>query len=71
MSELKPCPFCGGMPTKERIKPHKHFISSMPDYPGAYIVNCDYCEIRMFSHESWKEAEEKWNRRAGDEETNV
>ncbi|CAI2133227.1 restriction alleviation protein, Lar family [Serratia marcescens] len=60
---LKTCPFCGGKPSRERIEPHTHPISFMPDYPGAWIINCDACEFRMFSHESIADVERKWNQR--------
>lgn len=62
-NELKPCPFCGGQPTQERIEPHKHQFAFLPDYPGAWIINCETCEFRLFSHESIADVGSKWNRR--------
>ena len=63
--ELKPCPFCGGEPTEDRIEPHKHHIVGFPDYPGAWCIECVPCEFRRFSHESREEAVAAWNHRAG------
>lgn len=63
VDDIKPCPFCGSKPVYERIKPHKHHFGFMPDYPGSFIVNCNTCEIRMFSHESQEDVLRKWNNR--------
>lgn len=52
MTELKPCPFCGGGPIEDRIEPHKHYICGLPDYPGSFSIECPVCEVRVFSHES-------------------
>lgn len=72
MSELKPCPFCGGEGTYEEL-------SQMAD--GTVIpasVRCDNCDIGFYAKPDWiiygwatekdiKAAEEKvchmWNRR--------
>lgn len=60
---LLPCPFCGIDPTPVRYEPHKHSITMLPDYPGAWSIECFICEVRIFSHESEQDAALKWNRR--------
>ena len=62
--ELKPCPFCGGMPIEDRIEPHKHSLSWMPDYPGSWSVECPKCEFRLFDHDSRENVIAAWNRRS-------
>jgi len=59
--ELLPCPFCGNDPIEDRIEPHKHFLVDMPDYPGAWSIECVHCEYQIFDHESREFAVKKWN----------
>jgi Lar family restriction alleviation protein len=62
--QLKPCPFCGGEPLESRIEPHKHHIVMMPDYPGAWCVECPKCEFQLFDHDTQANVVAAWNRRA-------
>jgi Lar family restriction alleviation protein len=62
--ELLPCPFCGAEPMEKRIQPHKHHLVQMPNYPGAWSVECVKCEVRVFDHNNRANAVAKWNRRA-------
>lgn len=73
MTELKPCPFCGGNAS------HRHKDGAYGYYPGECYVACDSCEVSSprFHDEKWtekkgtfsvraeamKSAEEWWNRR--------
>lgn len=63
--ELKPCPFCGGVPD---IEPHEDLYRRMKF--GIECRNAD-CEIQPFT--AWyadrQECIEAWNRRVGEEET--
>lgn len=53
MSELKPCPFCGGDNLDTGMAPN-----------GAYGVSCRDCRMSAdFDVESDKEAQEMWNQR--------
>jgi Lar family restriction alleviation protein len=61
--ELLPCPFCGAEPVEKRIQPHKHHLVQMPNYPGAWSVECAKCEVRVFDHNNRANAVAKWNRR--------
>lgn len=54
MTELKPCPFCGGEAT---IFDHDH----------AYWATCLKCEAEIMMQGSYLEAIEAWNRRANDD----
>lgn len=58
MSELKPCPFCGGEATIEEIPGN-------PDSNDAYCwtAGCKECNIGWYEETKTK-AIEKWNRRA-------
>lgn len=54
MSELKPCPFCGG--ESERIE--DHFL-----LPTNKIIACSKCKVRTKPYSSWEKAIETWNTR--------
>lgn len=60
MSELKPCPFCGG----------EAHLSDMNEY-GEYLVECvnDFCNVMpsTFPFRTEDAAIEAWNRRVKDE----
>ena len=53
MSDLKPCPFCGG---KARLNEYK-------DGEVWYEVWCDECAVRTEQYETVDEAVKVWNRR--------
>lgn len=63
MSELKPCPFCGGKAMIEQAKVRKGYET--------YIVCCG-CLVDMptITYDTQEEADKKaikaWNRRVGD-----
>lgn len=79
MSELKPCPFCGG---------EAELIEGCYSEDGrgdrAWIVRCKSCDVRKFQHADWCKCNpyhkpygeceaamrnaviEAWNRRAND-----
>ena len=78
MSELKPCPFCGGeakvfhIPENDTAKCQQH-PNWMWKNPGMYVVGChtsecigniNNCAMYFFSEER---AAKTWNRRAADE----
>ena len=62
MTELKPCPFCGG---KARIVENDPFGSQRKEF-RCYGVICNGCDAHF-----WKNTEEEaidaWNRRADNE----
>jgi hypothetical protein len=52
MTELKPCPFCGGIPQLQ---------------PNLIFIRCDACNVELGESESWKaDVIEKWNTRSLD-----
>ena len=56
MTELKPCPFCGGDNCKLKIN----------DEIGVYVF-CPDCGISAGEYANWEdEVIEMWNRRIGD-----
>lgn len=61
--QLLPCPFCGSEPIEDRIEPHKHYLSMMPDYPGSWSIECTKCEFRLFDHDSHDNVVKAWNTR--------
>ena len=67
MSELKPCPFCGGEAIINEIEPHTHvFATFMPDYGGSTFIECTGCTYAI-SGQTKDEAIAAWNRRVGGE----
>ena len=62
MAELKPCPFCGGVATLCSV------VSMQLEV--AYVVKCDDLDCVMSAggtlRQTISQAEEAWNRRAGD-----
>lgn len=60
MSELKPCPFCGGSRIKVYPNPNKDLR-----YLGIeqYKISCLHCAAQLYRAKK-KEAIEAWNRRA-------
>lgn len=58
MSELKPCPFCGGL---AYIEPRNRSATKV------WWVRCYDCGIETDVYDSEKEAIESWNRRVQDD----
>jgi len=59
MSELKPCPFCGG---KAEIN-----AWAAEDYDdGDAMISCEKCEAKTSIYVSTEYAAEAWNRRTSD-----
>ena len=56
MSELKPCPFCGGEA--------EAYVSPAKD--GWNYVFCKKCQTSVDNYDTAAEAIEAWNRRAND-----
>ena len=63
MSELKPCPFCGG--EARLLLNAKRKIYGKDEYRTGVVACCNVCEARMF-YTSEKLAVEAWNRRVKD-----
>ena len=67
MTELKPCPFCGGT---------GHFETHNSDFwqtkegwvdnKMTLYIGCEDCGCRTFYFETAKDAAKAWNRRAND-----
>ena len=60
MSELKPCPFCGG---KAKLR---HYTSGTFKKTTVVYVECCVCRIRTPVEFEPECVEEAWNRRAED-----
>ena len=70
MTELKPCPFCGGEAVIEIVEPHSHILATfMPNYGGGAFIECQKCTCAI-SAETKEEAVEAWNRRANNGSVN-
>lgn len=68
MTELKPCPFCGGEPYIAYNEDKRSWIVRC-FHCGAEVKECmafDYGELSMKSARDW--IVDKWNQRAGDAE---
>lgn len=63
MSELKPCPFCGGEAVIhtccELENDNLAFV-----YKDKFVIHCFECHITTLPFETKEEAIEAWNRRA-------
>lgn len=53
MSELKPCPFCGGDAQMDRMGTNKVSMQ----------ISCGYCGAYMESGETWIDENSNWNQR--------
>lgn len=62
MSDLKPCPFCGGSNLYQFIYPFKR----KPGLRGCY-VKCNGCGACTGTHETIEEAKNAWNERNGEQ----
>ena len=74
MTELKPCPFCGGI--KLKFSDKSSYYGILGEYGSACIsMTCEKCKLYMYEHTNSirnydKKLEKlinKWNRRANDE----
>lgn len=60
MTDLKPCPLCGGRP----IEVTNMWDSVVyPDVNPEYCVMCQSCDYEIRSDISMNDAEKEWNRR--------
>ena len=67
MTELKPCPFCGGEVTiKEYHNPFAFLDGAMRGEIGWYI-DCDDCEVVMLNEYCEEDLIEHWNRRVNND----
>ena len=62
MTDLKPCPFCGG---KSKLK---RFRSKYALFNVAYYVECSVCKVRTTMTFDPGEPIEAWNLRAREED---
>lgn len=74
MSELKPCPFCGGEATIEdnggeypMFDEYGEFADGAFNEADAFWVECDCCHTMCGFSRSEAEAVATWNRRVTDE----
>ena len=56
MSELKPCPFCGGTASIRAVTP-------VHDGYGGYYPMCNDCLTTGNNYSTYEKAAEAWNRR--------
>ena len=61
MTELKPCPLCGG---KSMRVTNMWDSVVYPDVTPEYRVMCQSCDYEVMSDISMEDAEKEWNRRA-------
>ena len=63
MTELKPCPFCGGPIARIKLKG-----DTLDTYPSVFECTTDGCRARVIflMDKEWNKEDEisKWNRRA-------
>ena len=64
MSDLKPCPFCGGTP---RIVFNAKRKNTYGQEVEGTAIGCENCEATMF-YRSRRLAIEAWNRRVDDDD---
>lgn len=64
MTELKPCPFCGGEANIVKRK----FKSGFYPSGGTYYVHCKNCFITTQPRRTQKYVIKIWNRRTNDEQ---
>lgn len=58
--ELKPCPFCGGKPTKSWLPQSM----ALPKTEGGYAISCETCfAVRLIGASTEEEAITRWNER--------
>ena len=65
MTDLKPCPFCGG--EASLLRNAKRKIYGKDEYITGVVACCNVCEARMF-YGSERLAVDAWNRRAGEQD---
>lgn len=67
MSDLKPCPFCGGEAVPVYCEHGSKYMSNVLRLSNRGTIKCKRCEVelpRMYSRVS--KAIEAWNRRVSD-----
>ena len=64
MTELKPCPFCGGKSTIRQVTPVRDGLTLT--YNG-YFVICEECLTSGDNYSTKERAIDAWNRRYQDE----
>lgn len=64
MTELKPCPFCGGEAEEKYIKRNlKYRLFYFRDITHFVYIHCKTCGCTSRVHETKENAIEAWNRR--------
>ena len=61
MTELKPCPFCGG---EAFLAEYVYELYNC--FVSMHFVECNGCHTTTFEYDSEEEATEAWNRRVED-----
>lgn len=69
MPELKPCPFCGQIPTIEESARFPRYGKDEGERIKGYTVVCKNMDCILLNEDNWyrrsaKEASEAWNHRA-------
>ena len=80
MTDLKPCPFCGGMPFErsydrlivigcEPCGYHRAFNGLLSTKPSAVLASAPESAVKEYYHaDAHEKAAEAWNCRAGEED---
>ena len=60
MNELKPCPFCGGIPFYN----DGFYVNGKGGTTNYFYVRCTDCKAKTDDLPTYKKAKEAWNRRS-------